>query len=146
MISLRFTVLHQKIQKFFWEIIVCYLRKIGGGGGIIYFHHLSSLDHHEFLQRVFIFFIFFFELRFFPTFGIFPTWRDSGRGRFSWSPYYSSTLWTVVPPFWIPMKMSLTSLVYMAHWLAFRTSGLEQGTRPLFFRALSSIQTPRREP
>ena len=56
--SLRFTVLHQKIQKFFWEIIVCYLRKIassaGRGGGIIYFHHLSSLDYHEFLQRVFI--------------------------------------------------------------------------------------------
>ena len=26
----------------------------GGGGGIIYFHHLSSLDYHEFLQRVFI--------------------------------------------------------------------------------------------
>ena len=61
-----------------------------------------------------------------PTFDIFPTWRDSVRGRFSWSPHYSSTLWTVVPPFWIPMTMTQTSLVYMAHWLVFRTSGLEQ--------------------
>ena len=86
------------------------------------------------------------ELRFFLTFDIFPTWTDSERGRFSWSPHYSSRLWIVVPPFWIPMKMSLTSFVYMAHWLAYRTSGLEQGTRPLFFRVLSSIQTPRRNP
>ena len=113
----------------------------GGGGDNLFsppfFFRLSWILAESFYMR---------ELRFYPTFGIFPTWRDSGRGRFSWSPYYSSTLWTVVPPFWIPMKMSLTSLVYMAHWLAYRTSGLEQGIRPLFFRALSSIQTPRREP
>ena len=143
--SLRFTVLHQNTRKFFLEIIACYLKKIASSAGVggdnffspPFFFKPSWILVESFYMR---------ELGFFVTFDIFPTWRDSARGRFSWSPHYSSTLWIVVPPFWIPMKMNLTSLVYMAHWLAYRTSGLEQGIQPLLFRVLSSIQTPQREP